>query len=95
MAAAKKRQISVKLYDTYYYGAKEQDPVVGYLRAAKDRRGFRRKDVKDISPTTADNIWSGKTRSPRFSTVMVLARCIGPEGVEAVASCLRNGGKKK
>jgi len=92
-----KGTISVKLYGNYYYGAKDQDPVVGYLRSAKDKRGLKRSDVvkQGLAGSTADNLWSGKTRSPRFSTVMVIARAIGPEGTEAVASCLRNGGKKK
>lgn len=88
--------IKVKLYSVYHYRKEEQDPVVDYLRAAREKRPVKRKDVvkTGLSGSTYDNLFSGKTRSPRFSTVMVIARCIGPEGVEAVAKCARFGGRK-
>jgi hypothetical protein len=47
-----------------------------------------------VSATTLHNWFDGKTRRPQFATVLAAARGIGPEGVDALAKCIKNGGKK-
>lgn len=89
--------MKAKLYGNYYFRKGEQDPVCDYLRAARDKRPTKTKEItkQGLAGSTVANLFEGKTRNPRFSTVMVIARAIGPEGVEAVAKCLTHGGKKE
>lgn len=88
--------MKAKLYGNYHFRKEEQDPVVDYLRAAREKRPVRTAEIakQGLASSTVSNLFDGKTRSPRFSTIMVIARCIGPEGVEAVAKCARFGGRR-
>lgn len=87
--------MKAKLYGNYHFRKEEQDPVVDYLRAAREKRPVKTSEIakQGLASSTISNLFEGKTRSPRFSTIMVIARCIGPEGVEAVAKCARFGGR--
>lgn len=95
--AKKSKTTSVKLYSNYYYRPQDQDPVCDYLRAARDKRPTKMKDITQhgITAGTVGRLFGGKTRSPKFTTVMVIARAIGPEAVEAVTNCVRNGGAQR
>jgi DNA-binding phage protein len=87
--------MKVKLYNTYMF--RDKDPVIDYLRTAKKRAGCSNGQVardSGVSATTLHNWFDGKTRRPQFATVLAAARGIGPEGVDALAKCIKNGGKK-
>lgn len=87
--------MKAKLYATYAF--RDKDPVIDYLRTAKAKAGVSTSKVaKDsgVSPATLANWFGGTTRRPQFATVVAAARGIGPEGTEALARCLKNGGKK-
>jgi hypothetical protein len=88
--------MKAKLYGNYHFRKEEQDPVVDYLRAAREKRPVKTSEIAKhgLASSTIGKLFDGKTRSPRFATVMVIARAIGPEGVEAVAKCARFGGRK-
>lgn len=87
--------MKAKLYQTYLF--KTKDPVIDYLRTAKAKAGIKNSGISrnsGVSAGTLNNWFSGTTRRPQFATVMAAARGIGPEGIEALASCVRDGGLK-
>lgn len=87
--------MKIRMYNTYSF--RDKDPVIDYLRTAKKRVGCSNGKISrdsGVSPTTLASWFDGKTRRPQFATVMAAARGIGPEGVDALAKCIKNGGKK-
>jgi transcriptional regulator with XRE-family HTH domain len=87
--------MKAKLYHTYLF--KDKCPSIDYLRTAKAKVGISNSkiaQVSGVSPGTLNNWFGGTTRRPQFATIVAAARGIGPEGTEALARCLRNGGKK-
>jgi transcriptional regulator with XRE-family HTH domain len=86
--------MKAKLYQTYLF--RDKDPVIDYLRTAKGKiKNSKLAAASGVSAGTLNNWFNGTTRRPQFATVVAAARGIGPEGVTALAACVRDGGRKK
>lgn len=88
--------MKVKLYRTYLF--KDKCPSIDYLRTAQQKTGVKiSKIARDsgVAHGTLRNWFTGSTRRPQFATMVAAARAIGPEGVAALANCVRDGGGKK
>ena len=85
--------MKAKLYQTYLF--RDKDPVIDALRAAKAKAGLKDSKIAADSGVAAGTLFGGTTRRPQFATVVAAARGIGPEGVDALARCVKDGGKKK
>lgn len=79
------------------YLFRDKDPVIDYLRTAKQKVKMKDGAVAKtggVAYGTVHNMFGGKTRNPQFATVMRIARAIGPGGIAAVERCIKSGGKK-
>ena len=88
--------MKAKLYQTYLF--RDKDPVIDALRTAKAKAGLKDSKIaadSGVAAGTLRNWFGGTTRRPQFATVVAAARGIGPEGVDALARCVKDGGKKK
>ncbi len=87
--------MKAKLYQTYAFTTK--DPAIDYLRTAVAKAGAKRGQIvrdSGVSATTRTAWFDGKTRRPQFATLVAAARGIGPEGVDALVRCVRDGGRR-
>jgi lambda repressor-like predicted transcriptional regulator len=87
--------VKAKLYKTYLF--RDKCPSIDYLRTAKAKAGIKNAKISinsGVAAGTLNNWFNGTTRRPQFATIVAAARGIGPEGVDALARCVRDGGKK-
>lgn len=76
--ASKKKTNGIKVYPTYRHTG--QDPVIGLMKKLRD--GSKMKDAEIVkrtkmSPATAKNWFSGKTRRPQHTTLAAYAGAFG------------------
>ena len=86
----------LRLVGTYLF--KDKDPAVDYTRTSYNDSGMTNTQIAHIagvSPNTVYQIYEGKTSNPRFSTMVRIARAIGPEAERALAKCITSGGERK
>lgn len=77
---------------------KDKDPAIDYLRGPlKDsgQKGTAVARAAGVAPGTVYNMFGGKTTRPTFTTVVAVARAIGPDGERALMRCIKSGGRKR
>lgn len=82
------------LIGTYLF--KDKDPAIDYLRAPFEDNTETTNAIATragVGYSTVHNIFYGDTCAPRFSTLVRIARAIGPKGEEALIRCVRSGGR--
>lgn len=80
------------------YRWKDKDPAIDYLRTPFKNAGRKGAAVArdaGVVPGTVYSMFGGKTTRPTFTTIVAVARAIGPEGERALMNCIRNGGRKR
>lgn len=86
--------MKAKLHGTYLF--KDKDPAIDFLRTPFEENPETTNAVANragVSHGTVSEMFYGKTRYPRFSTVVRVARALGPQGEEALIRCVRTGGR--
>ena len=71
---------NIVIYRTYPF--KEQDPIIGEITEALDKENLTKKpkivnELSGVSKTTLHNWMSGKTRCPRYATVVAVFGALG------------------
>lgn len=73
---------NVIVYRTYPFKSTEQDPVIEEVTEVLSKEGLNKKlgivrELSGVSHSTVHNWLSGKTRSPRYATVMAVFGALG------------------
>ncbi len=71
-------------YKTYFFRAREQDPVIDQLRTIKDDEGMSDAEISrksGVSTGTLGNWWRGKTHRPQNASIEATGRAMGKKRV--------------
>jgi hypothetical protein len=78
MAKRTKTPYKAPTYEAYYFRSNEQDPIVDWLKSKKgETKDGEIEDGGGPQRGTLRNWWSGKTRSPKFTTVAATCVVLG------------------
>jgi len=73
---------NIVVYRTYPFKEKDQDPIIEDIRQALDKENLTKKpsivrELSGVSSSTLHNWLQGKTRCPRYATVVAVFGALG------------------
>jgi len=72
----------IVVYRTYPFKSREQDPIIEEVKTALDKENLTKKpgivkELSGVSNSTLHNWLTGKTRCPRYATVVAVFGALG------------------